>query len=274
MNTLVGGVITIIDLALLLKTAAFFPDNLWLWRYGPGILTHLRHEQTSDVDRIEALGVHCEFCKVTIPPRPRTSLRYSRRHAPTRGPAATGVLRGLVNLVFWTPLLVATSGTTLILLSSAAPRTLLILGTAEIGLLGFLTLLAALVIRYSLGTRDIYYSDMSRYVGFFSRRSLGPGSAAQAHSVYLAALLLVSVFCYAVTYDGMYALRPGLFAGHPDANFLTWLYFSATIVSTTGDSGIHAVGGISRFVVTVQTSTVLILLCWAIGVLASARRGH
>ncbi|WP_018546934.1 ion channel [Streptomyces sp. LaPpAH-108] len=276
MNPLAAGLVTAVDLALLMKAAAFIPDNVWLWRNGPGILTHLRHEQTPDVDRVEALGVRCDFCKADIRPRPRTSLRYSRRHPPNRGPASTGVLRGrlrgVVNLVFWTPLLIAGCGTCLILLSPAAPAPLLGLGAAEIGLLGLLTLLAALVIRYSLGTYDLFYSDMGRYVGFFSRRSLAHGSAAQAHSVYLAALLLLSVCCYAVTYHGLYAIRPDQFAGHTSPGFTTWLYFSATIASTTGGSGIYPVGTVSRLVVTVQTATGLILLCWVFGVLASLRR--
>ncbi|MEY2244021.1 hypothetical protein AB8A21_14005 [Streptomyces sp. BF23-18] len=276
MHLLVDGVIGMVDLALLLKTVAFFPDNLWLWRNGPGILAHLRHEQTFDVDRVEAHGVRCDFCKVRISPRPRTSLRYSRRDMPTRD--SSGILRrrlrSLVTLIFWTPLLIAFSGSALILLSGAAAPLLLALGTAEIGMLGFLTLLASLVIRYSLGTYDIYYSDMGRYLGFFSRRALAHGSAAQAHSVYLAALLLLSVSCYAVTYHGMYALRPGLFAGYSGAGFPTWLYFSALTASTTGDSGIYAVGTLSRLVVTAQTSTGLIVLCWAIGVLASIRRAR
>nr|WP_237522832.1 ion channel [Streptomyces sp. SID1328] len=113
---------------------------------------------------------------------------------------------------------------------------------------------------------------MGRYVGFFSRRSLAHGSAAQAHSTYLAALLLLSVCCYAVAYHGLYAIRPGQFAGHTSADFTTWLYFSATVTSTVGSSGIYPVGTVSRLVVTVQTSTGLLLLCWVLGVLASVRR--
>ncbi|MET7678663.1 ion channel [Streptomyces seoulensis] len=276
MNPAAAGVIAVVDIALLVKTTAFLPDNLWLWRNGPGILTHLRHEQTPDVDRVEALGVRCDFCKVDIRPRPRTSLRYSRRHPPNRGSTTTGALRrrlrSLVNLAFWTPLLITVCGTSLIVLSPAAPAPLLGLGTAEIGLLGLLTLLAALVIRSSLGNYDIYYSDMGRYVGFFSRRSLAHGSAALAHSAYLAALLLLSVCCYAVTYHGLYAIRPGQFAGHTGADFATWLYFSATITSTVGDSGIYPVGTVSRLVVTVQMSTGLLVLCWMVGILASVRR--
>jgi len=86
----------------------------------------------------------------------------------------------------------------------------------------------------------------------------------------LAALLIVVVVLFALSYYLVEYLSPGQFAGL--SNRTDALYFSMTTLTTTGFGDIHADGSLARMMVTGQMFFDLVFLA-TVGALVSSRLG-
>jgi hypothetical protein len=265
------------DLFLTLKVIEFIPDNTWLWRYGPKIATHLRHDQGGSLPTIETEGLECDTCLYKIPPRPRFSLKFI-----DVSPGARFTILGfnirlerwmaavsrLSYLIFWTPLLAVTAGIVLTVWGKHGPSWLLAIGTADFGIIASLSLLVAPLLRLSLGPFDVRYSDLDRLVALVKRRIPQSNSEREALAIYFLGLLAVSIICYAMMFQGIYALDPSSFKfnwGVPNA--FSWVYYSITTASTFGDAQAEIRSTLGQIGVTAQILTGPLLIFWLLTIM-------
>jgi Ion channel len=273
------AVLALTDTAIFIKTIAFGSENYWLLRYGPAISVHLSHtdeERAVDMDRIETRGLaRCGKCKFVIPARRRIGGHFSTTE--TMG-SWRGIASRLAYYCWSTPIFVLLSGILLIVLSRhAAPVDSIIGGTLTTAVV-VLTLLAALILRMSLGPNDIYYSDLRAFIGpFQSRLSVGAGAnegVKEGLIAYFLGLVLISVFGYAVAYNCLFTSSHGQ-AFHVAGgvtqgdSFETWVYFSVVTAATVGYGDIYPATWVGQLAVVAQIATGPLLLSWLLGVILS-----
>lgn len=259
--------IVISSVLLTCKVLAFVPDNVWLWRYGPRIRAHAEHAGKR-VAQVEQTGIlSCGICGRT-PPRPWYSLRFPNPPFGTarRLPRLRGALRKLGRFVFWTPLLAVLAILAVSLQGDSTANVLVLSVAIQAGVLGVWSMAACVILRLSLGSRDVEHSDLKRFIEFFDRRARHSTARREGLAVYFAALITTSVVCFATTYSGMYFAGPDSFLLDPAAQlgFLDWLHYSLGVVSTSADGSIRPVQAHTKVVVMIQLCSGPLLVIWFI----------
>lgn len=268
----------VVDFLLTLKAIEYVPDNLWLWRYGPRLVAHLRHDSTVSLPELEANGVICSnACKTKIPPRPRLSLKFigipdsarftvfGRRMRVDRW---ASWLSKASYLAFWTPLLALLGAVTLTSTAQHAATWAVALGAIDFAAIATFTLVVAPVMRFSLGSFDIQYSDLARLHAIFKRRLPGMSNEKEALAVYFVGLLLVSILSYAMMFQGIFATDPRSFHFSWGAsNAFSWLFYSITTASTFGDSQIQVGDVAGQIGIILQIFTGPLLVFWLISII-------
>jgi hypothetical protein len=275
-----GAIITaaVADTFLTLKVVEFLPDNIWLWRNGPTIARHMRHDPQASLPEIEAAGLpSCEPCQAMIPPRPRLSLKFIELPAEARFTILGRTMRlqrwldlasKLSYLAFWTPLLAVTAGVLLTVSQRTAPPWLLAIGTADFGLIASFSLLVAPLLRLSLGPFDVQYSDLARLVTLVKRRLPQTNNEREALAIYFLGLLVVSIICYAMMFQGIFAIDPRSFHfSWGDPSPFSWIYYSVSTASTFGDDQASVTSTIGQIGVTAQILTGPLLIFWLLSIM-------
>lgn len=266
------------DIFLTLKVMEFIPDNIWLWRFGPKIASHLRHDDFASLPDIETVGLaHCGNCKVKIPPRPRLSLkfidipnesRFTVLGCTMRIDRWMSIISRVSYLAFWTPLLAISAGILFTISEAYAADWAVAIGTVDFGIIASLSLLVAPLLRLSLGPFDVRYSDLSRLVVLIKKRLPQTSNEREALAIYFLGLLIVSIICYALMAQGIYAISPRSFHfSWGDPNILSWIYYSISTASTIGDSQANITSTIGQVGSAAQLLTGPLLIFWLLSIL-------
>ena len=240
-------------------------------------MTHLRHDATTPLPDLEVSGLVCNCCKVRIPPRPRFSLKFigipDNASVTVFGRSMrvdrwTSWFSKLSYLAFWTPLLAILGAIILTLTARHAARWTVTLTAADFAAIATFTLAVAPVLRLSLGSYDIQYSDLARLAAMFKRRLPEMRNEREVLAIYFLGLLLVSILCYAMMFQGIYAADPHSFRfdwGSPNA--FSWLFYSITTASTFGDSQAQVGDVVGQVGIVLQILTGPLLAFWLLSVI-------
>jgi hypothetical protein len=178
------------------------------------------------------------------------------------------VISRLSYLVFWTPLLAIAGGILLTISEGHVAKWGVAIGTADFGIIASLSLLVAPLLRLSLGPFDVKYSDIDRLVTLFKRRLPQTNNEREALAIYFLGLLVVSIICFAMMFQGIYAVDPHSFHfnwGNPNA--FSWIYYSITTASTFGDAQTDVTSTIGQAGVIAQILTGPLLIFWLLSIM-------
>lgn len=262
-----GALALLADFVLVVKVVAFVPDNIWIWRFGPEMRSHESHApQSPPIHVLEAEGTDgsCLLCSTAIPSRPLLSMKLSGllEYPTTAGERLLKVLLALISLLFWTPF-VAVFGLVSVEVLGAQGTVQLLVHGASAGLLGFFTLCASIVLRLSLGSKDIEHSDIRGFVRFFGRRIDSRKVAArEGLALYFAAMILVAIACFAQMYLCIARALPSSFEVTGGSSWLDWIYFSVGVMSTSADGQITALNEVAKLAVMAQLLSGPLLIFW------------
>ena len=259
----------LVGLLLLVKVTCFLADTTWLWFKGPSLRLHAVHRGTSMSDIEWSTEVCGGDCQERIPGRnPWMALKFSQVAWPNAG----GRLRRLAELVFWTPTLALSSACLVPLAGgSGTGRAVSVVAGFLAGLLALLSLAAAIVVRLSLGDRDVEYSDLVKFRKLMSRAEAAPRVVARTSlGAYFVVLFGVSVLLFGALYSGLYAgWHNSLQLNGSGHNPVDWFYWSVSVASTSGLSGISAGSRLAELACSLQLLSGPMLLLWFLALLLS-----